>query len=633
MRKSAMFFAVVGIVASLAWDVRAELIEFEFSGKVESVDYTPLPHPWDSVKVGDSWSLQYTFDSTTPAHPGTGPYHADYLSAIKSYRFQMGNVHFTSRSPDSGIIEVINNWPTDYDPEHDRYSVALRFPDASYISMYLGGPGTCLDSLALPLCGDIQLSSFTSFAFYRVLVPIDDYLWEYAYIYGSVTDHVCVKTLNIESITTDTTWRGIGPEGNQEGTPIASVGLAWEAANPGWNTSLTFDDTDAAGWKSCINNREPPYIWVDGPYINGSSPSYYRKVFELSGTPTSGMLSSGVDDDAIIYINGQLAVSDTDGIPTESSLIDVTSLLVPGMNLIAVKAHDSSGNQESLKVTLDIEIPLEIFMTKGPGGRPKGEPPKLIPGPPGPVWESPALVPGLVAVLSNPSSFSQVIQLDVQFFPLEEYPAPPHGQYKWSIVSGADKVKFLGFPGEQTLGPRINVRPIAESTSRNDVEIKVKFTSYSGSVPSCEAYYKMTVLKPTFLRVAEGFPKGPDIHYNSGGGVVGYVVDYAFQVYDQFAEPIPVGGMQVKEQMDVLCRSHRIIFPSQFETCWTDESGVWEEQLGTPDHDLYKPIPQDFLMKVDQDIYVEGWHIGARCQTYHYNYATSEEGSCTRGCY
>jgi hypothetical protein len=395
------------------------------------------------------------------------------------------------------------------------------------------------------------------------------------------------------------------------------VGLAWEAAHPGWNTSLTFDDSDAAGWRYCINNREHPYIWVDGPYINGSSPSYYRKVFELSGTPASGKLSFGVDDDAIIYINGQLAVSDTDGGATDMFDIDVTSLLVPGTNLIAVKAHDSYGYQESLKVSLAVEVPLVVVAREQP--RPVVNPPKPVVEPPKPKLEPPVYEPSIIAVLANPSTASEHITLKAEFFPLKEYPTPPHGRYDWSIVSGDHKVEFMGFPGDYHR-PSVGVQPIAASTSRNDVKIKVEFT---GSVPSCEAYFYMTIVQPTSIRVVEGYPTPTEVFYNDQGRVVGYLVDYAFQVCDQFGEPIPVAGMQVREEMNVLSRTHRIISPRQFETYWTDGGGIWEEQLGTP-RPLYTPIPDNYLMEVEQKIQVEGWLVATRRQTYHHDYATSE---------
>jgi hypothetical protein len=160
--------------------------------------------------------------------------------------------------------------------------------------------------------------------------------------------------MSVGRIITDTTWRAIGPLGNLEGKSITSVGLSWEVANPGWNTSLTFDDTSAAGWKSAVAPMSP-HIWVNGNGWNGSTPSYYRKIFDLVGTPISGLLSFQVDDDAIIYINGQLVSSDTNGVKTTRTGIDVMSSLVQGMNLIAAKAHDSYGEVEYLTVRLDTE--------------------------------------------------------------------------------------------------------------------------------------------------------------------------------------------------------------------------------------------------------------------------------------
>ena len=38
-------------------------------------------------------------------------------------------------------------------------------------------------------------------------------------------------------------WRTIAPVGDLAGQPISEVGLQWEAANVGWNSSLTFDDS------------------------------------------------------------------------------------------------------------------------------------------------------------------------------------------------------------------------------------------------------------------------------------------------------------------------------------------------------------------------------------------------------
>lgn len=168
---------------------------------------------------------------------------------------------------------------------------------------------------------------------------------------------------SIITVSTDTTWRAIAPVGNQEGIPITSIGLAWEAANSGWNTSFTFDDTDAAGWTSPVSGSPSNVIWADSI---GSTPSYYRKIFELVEIPINGLLDLGVDDDAIVYINGQLAISDTNGVATSSIGNDVSSFLSQGMNLIAVKAHDSFGFFQALAITLDIET-VETSAVPEPG--------------------------------------------------------------------------------------------------------------------------------------------------------------------------------------------------------------------------------------------------------------------------
>lgn len=165
-------------------------------------------------------------------------------------------------------------------------------------------------------------------------------------------------------VNTDTTWRAIGPVGNLEGSPITSVGLAWEAAHPGWNTFLGFDDTDAAGWTSCVNPLGESHIWVDGDGSTGSTPSYFRKSFELTLGPSPYFLNFAVDDDAFIYVNGQLVLSDTDGVYTDGT-INVASFLIDGMNLIAVKAHDSYGIYEF--IDLGIVAP-DISPIPVPGG-------------------------------------------------------------------------------------------------------------------------------------------------------------------------------------------------------------------------------------------------------------------------
>jgi hypothetical protein len=147
------------------------------------------------------------------------------------------------------------------------------------------------------------------------------------------------------------------------------VGLDWEAANVGWNSSLAFDDSDSAGWHVPVARDVARYggtstnnIWASGDqnYL-GPTPGYFRITFTLDNAPLSAHIGSTtledsanvVDDDAQIYVNGTLVVDDQDGGVTFFGLTDVTGLLHAGQNLLAAKVHDSYGIEEHFSLVLD----------------------------------------------------------------------------------------------------------------------------------------------------------------------------------------------------------------------------------------------------------------------------------------
>jgi hypothetical protein len=166
-------------------------------------------------------------------------------------------------------------------------------------------------------------------------------------------------------------WRAIAPVGNLEGQPISAVGLAWEASHVGWNTSFTFDDSDAAGWNTPVTRDVTRYggtstnnIWAEGQQGSGATPAYFRKLFTLADAPASAYFggqtgpldfSNTIDDDAQIYLNGVLVFDDENGLSGPIPLTDVTAYLQPGENLLAVKAHDSFGLDEHFSLTLQID--------------------------------------------------------------------------------------------------------------------------------------------------------------------------------------------------------------------------------------------------------------------------------------
>jgi cathepsin L len=170
-------------------------------------------------------------------------------------------------------------------------------------------------------------------------------------------------------IETDTSWRAISP-GNETGSDIRQVGLAWEASHTGWNTEgFDFDDSDAAGWKQAIfNATQHPvrpdfgFIWSEDPAgdgMRGASPTYFRKMFQLTGVPQLARLTVMADDDAIVYINGRHALNDADR-TARPLYVDVTSLLRAGWNHIAVKAHDSFGAYEGLYISLRLGAHVRV---------------------------------------------------------------------------------------------------------------------------------------------------------------------------------------------------------------------------------------------------------------------------------
>ncbi|NQU20416.1 MAG: PEP-CTERM sorting domain-containing protein [Candidatus Nealsonbacteria bacterium] len=143
---------------------------------------------------------------------------------------------------------------------------------------------------------------------------------------------------------TDSSWLAMAPEGNREGQPIHSVGSAFEAANPGWKTDLALD---TSAWSSA-QPRPGGAIWGPG----ADTPVYLRKTFTLSDPVEDVALLAIADDDALIYINGTLVAADADGLCSGLGPIDVTGYMLPGENLIAVKAHDSYGVGETFYARL-----------------------------------------------------------------------------------------------------------------------------------------------------------------------------------------------------------------------------------------------------------------------------------------
>ena len=168
---------------------------------------------------------------------------------------------------------------------------------------------------------------------------------------------------DVVHVATGPDWRAIGPIGDLSGTPIASVGDAWEAANAGWNSSLSYDDsatspgTSAVWHDAVLIFGSKAIIWSDGDGFNGTSPAYFRKLVNLPAITQATIVDGGADDDFQFYVNGIQVINDTDGTTTNISNVDITPYLHAGDNLLAVKAHDTAGVGEGLRLEFLIVVP------------------------------------------------------------------------------------------------------------------------------------------------------------------------------------------------------------------------------------------------------------------------------------
>ena len=149
-------------------------------------------------------------------------------------------------------------------------------------------------------------------------------------------------------------------------TNIVSDGN-WRVTSPappgGWNTSISFNDSDAAGWEYAFKNPSGNVIWMRSN-LSASSPGqvWFRKVFVLPALPTSASGSFYFDDDGQAYLNGTLVVNDTGGGATTTTLQLATNLFVVGENLIAVHGINTIAPYNGIAVDMALDVPTETSL-------------------------------------------------------------------------------------------------------------------------------------------------------------------------------------------------------------------------------------------------------------------------------
>lgn len=149
-----------------------------------------------------------------------------------------------------------------------------------------------------------------------------------ALVIALVAGQASLANASVISFTTDGTW------------------LAKNAApGVGWNTDVSFDTAADGGWIGASVNGPDcsgamDCIWYDGQF-SFTELAWFRQTFTLDGPAVAGSLVGGIDDDGIVWVNGNVVYNFFDGFATAIGPIDITPYLLPGDNLIAVFTDDN----------------------------------------------------------------------------------------------------------------------------------------------------------------------------------------------------------------------------------------------------------------------------------------------------
>lgn len=199
---------------------------------------------------------------------------------------------------------------------------------------------------------------------------------------------------------------------------------------------------------------------------------------------------------------------------------------------------------------------------------------------------------------------------------------PSGGRYHWEILRGEDKIRFV----EGIDNAEVKLQAVRPSEIIGDTEIKVIYTVGSNTY---EDTHSITIQKPTTLKMREDKKINPKRNLIEGGKF--YEMTYFFQVVDQLGNEIKIeptmSGMPFEEKLREYC----------IRPWWQLSGPIWAtEAKGETDGSLedhlipptYWKLPSDFCLKRNQEIYVAGWLVDERCQTYYCDYAISISGNC-----
>lgn len=208
---------------------------------------------------------------------------------------------------------------------------------------------------------------------------------------------------------------------------------------------------------------------------------------------------------------------------------------------------------------------------------------------------------------------------DSPYFRIDTIASPAGGSFKWEILSGKDKIKFLS-ASEGSLANHIVIQATAASNPNEmygDVAIKVTYT-IGLQLPAEDSIY-LSVVKPSSVTIHAIGPLEP---YGLGG----YQRTYYYQVMDQKGVPL-THWMDFDEKLKK--------GDSNYKKIWkhidlrsgggpTNENGIFPDWLSLN----IGGLPSDFWANVEQQMWINGWKVATRCQIFYDTDAESVDGPC-----
>lgn len=149
-----------------------------------------------------------------------------------------------------------------------------------------------------------------------------------------------LKAQIVTEVISDATWRTIGS------TPAA-----------GWNTSLAFDDSNAAGWQNAFQSPTDDHIWITSN-LSSQAPdqAWFRHVFTLNAPVISASADFFFDDNGEGYINGQQVIVNGPSGGARTVVPVDPSLFVVGSNFVAIHGIDTIGPFNNVGLTMTITL-------------------------------------------------------------------------------------------------------------------------------------------------------------------------------------------------------------------------------------------------------------------------------------